>query len=249
MFGKDGLEFLDKFEWRFKDHHKDEIAQLRTVTLKTHREENPVAKLYLENKYKIPMNSHIYFNLVSYLETNKEKGGSVIVQLLGQNCKVLETSRGPIDQYSFEAIVNRARGVNGEEFADIQEGIAGGFTGISNQDMLNNDAEIKLGPMQTETELAEDVRAELADLDARNPPKPGQQSYTEAFEAKIKREESADAITRNEIPLPPSKARDIIMEVQKMKESRDRFRIEGRTGGVGPGVSVCMFTFHNTFDT
>lgn len=38
------------------------------------------------------------------------------------------------------------------------------------------------------------------------------------------------------------------MEVQKIKENRDRFKIEGRTGGVGPGVSVTMFTFHNTFD-
>ena len=33
------------------------------------------------------------------------------------------------------------------------------------------------------------------------------------------------------------------MEVQRIKENRDRFRIEGRSGGVGPGVSVTMFTF------
>lgn len=249
MFPEDAKGFLEKYEWRFKDHHKDEIAQLRTVTLKTHRDENAVAKLYLDNKYRIPLNSHINYILISWLETNSQKGGQVITQILGQNCKINETTRGPIDQFSFEAIVNRARGLTGEEDVDIQEGIPGGFTGISNHDMLNNDAEIKLGPMQTEPELADDVRAELAEIDLRNPPKPGQQSYVEAYEAKIKREESADAITRNDIPLPPSKARDIIMEVQKMKESRDRFKIEGRTGGVGPGVSVCMFTFHNTFET
>lgn len=42
------------------------------------------------------------------------------------------------------------------------------------------------------------------------------------------------------------------MEVQKVKENRDRFKIDGRdgrTGGVGPGLSVTMFTFHNTFDS
>jgi len=38
------------------------------------------------------------------------------------------------------------------------------------------------------------------------------------------------------------------MEVQKVREYRDRYKIDGRTGGVGPAVSVCMFTFHNTLD-
>lgn len=64
----------------------------------------------------------------------------------------------------------------------------------------------------------------------------------------IKKEEDEDAPTRADIPYPPSTARDVAMEVQKVKENRDRFKIEGRTGGVGPAVSVCMFTFHNTHD-
>jgi len=38
------------------------------------------------------------------------------------------------------------------------------------------------------------------------------------------------------------------MEVQKIKENRDRFKIDGRTGGIGPQVSVCMFTLHNTME-
>ena len=100
-----------------------------------------------------------------------------------------------------------------------------------------------------ESDLAQDVRAELEDEDAKNPPPLGKNSLVEEFDQNIKREDSADAPNRNEIPLPPSRARDVIMEVQKIKENRDRFRIEGRTSGVGVGVSVCMFTFHNTLDT
>jgi transcription initiation factor TFIID subunit 5 len=38
------------------------------------------------------------------------------------------------------------------------------------------------------------------------------------------------------------------MEVQKIKENRDRLKIDSRTGGIGPGLSVVMYTFHNTSD-
>ncbi|KFY85426.1 hypothetical protein V500_08427 [Pseudogymnoascus sp. VKM F-4518 (FW-2643)] len=249
MFTEDAKKFLQQFRQRFEKNHADELRIFETISLKSHVFENPVAKLYRENKYRIPLNAHVNFNLISFLEGQGKKGGSIVLNILQTYCQVVETSRGPIDQYSFEAIVNRARGVGVDEVVDLQEGIPGGFTGVSNQDLANNDAPIRLGPLQTETELSEDVRAELLEADTKNPPAPGQQSLVEAYEQKIKREESVDAIPRNEIPLPPSKARDVVMEVQKMKESRDRFKIEGRTGGVGPAVSVCMFTFHNTLDT
>lgn len=114
---------------------------------------------------------------------------------------------------------------------------------------MDNTAVLKLGMMPMEGDLAQDVRAELEDEDIKHPPELGKPSLVEEFDQNIKREDSADAPTRNEIPLPPSRARDVVMEVQKIKENRDRFKIEGRTGGIGPAVSVCMFTFHNTLDT
>lgn len=249
MFTDDAKRFLQRFRWRFSTVHQDELKALESISLKSHVFENPVAKLYRENKYRIPLNAHINYNLISFLEGHGKKGGSVVISILQTYCEVVETSRGPVDQYSFEAIVNRARGFGAEESVDLQEGIPGGFTGVSNRDLANNDIPLKLGPLQTETDLVDDVRAELLEADAKNPPAAGQQSLTEAFERKIKREESADAIPRNEIPLPPSKSFNVVMEVQKMKENRDRFKIESRTGGIGPAVSVCMFTFHNTFDT
>lgn len=136
-----------------------------------------------------------------------------------------------------------------EEDQDLQEGIPGAFTGVSNKDIMDNNALLKLGMMPMEPDLAADVRAELEDEDKVHPPLAGTNSLVEEFDRTIKREESADAPSRNDIPLPPSRARDVIMEVQKIKESRDRFKIESRTGGIGPAVSVCMFTFHNTLDT
>jgi transcription initiation factor TFIID subunit 5 len=102
--------------------------------------------------------------------------------------------------------------------------------------------------MPIESDLAEDVRIELEKEDIKHPPDAGRLSLVEEFEQNIKREDSMDAPSRNEIPLPPSRARDVVMEVQKIKENRDRFRIDGRSNGIGPGVSVCMFTFHNTLD-
>lgn len=218
-----------------------------TITLPPHVKENPLAKLYRGTKYRIPLNLHVYFNLITFLESNAKKGGSVIIYLLSTYCEIRHTARGPIDQYSFEAIIQQAHGA--DEEVELQEGIPGVFTGISNKDILENNAVLRLGMMPMEPELAMDVRADLEDEDRENPPAPGVPSLVEEFDRTVKREDSADAPSRNEIPFPPSRARDVIMEVQKIKENRDRFKIESRTGGIGPQVSVCMFTFHNTLDT
>jgi transcription initiation factor TFIID subunit 5 len=40
----------------------------------------------------------------------------------------------------------------------------------------------------------------------------------------------------------------VAMEIQKVREHRDRFRIDPRSAGVPPGISVCMYTMHNTYD-
>jgi transcription initiation factor TFIID subunit 5 len=245
----DAKTFIQKFKWHFERVHSDELHILETITLPQHVLENSLAKLYRENKYRLPLNSHVYFNLVTFLEGNGKKGGSVVTYLLQTYCEVRETARGPIDQYSFEAIIHRAQGLSKDALTEEeQEGIPGAFTGVSNHDLMNNNVPLKLGPMQMEPELAQDARAELEEEDARHPPVAGQLSLVDEFDQNIKREESAEAMSRLEIPYPPSRARDVVMEVQKIKEYRDRFKIEGRIGGVGPAVSVCMFTFHNTLD-
>jgi transcription initiation factor TFIID subunit 5 len=246
-YTQDALYFLTEFGPLFKDHHGDELQNFETVTLPQHVLDNPTAKLYRGTKYRLPLNTHVYYNLLTFLETNAKAGGTVIIYLLQTYCEIRETARGPIDQYSFEAIVNQARG--NEEALDLEEGIPGAFTGVTNKDIMNNRAVLKLGMMPMDYELAQDVRSELEEEDIKHPPESGKPTFVEEFDRTIKREESPDAPSRNEIPLPPSRARDVVMEIQKIKENRDRFKIESRTGGIGPAVSVCMFTFHNTLDT
>jgi transcription initiation factor TFIID subunit 5 len=247
-FASDAKIFLNEFGPQFERLHADDLATLATVTLPQHVIDNSVTKLYRASKYRLPLNTHVYYNLLTFLESNGKSGGTVILFLLQTYCEIRESSRGPIDEYSFEAIINLARNTVHDE-PDLQEGIPGAFTGVSNKDIMDNNALLKLGMMPMDGDLAQDVRAELEEEDIKHPPELGKSSLIEEFDRHIKREDSLDAPTRNEIPLPPSRSRDVIMEVQKIKENRDRFRIESRTGGIGPGFSVCMFTFHNTLDT
>jgi len=247
-FPRDAEVFIADFGAQFEAIHKDELRTLDKIKQPPQVRENPITKLYLDNKYRIPLNTHVYFNLLTFLESNGKAGGTVVIYLLQTFCDIRETSRGPIDQYSFEAIINQANGIETED-TDLQEGIPGAFTGVTNKDIMSNSAALKLGSLAMETDLASDVRAELEDEDIKNPAEPGRPSLVEEFDRNIKREDSADGPNRNDIPYPPSRARDVMMEVQKIKENRDRFKIESRTGGIGPAVSVCMFTFHNTLDT
>lgn len=239
---------MKKYSGPFEQIHGEHLRIFETIKLQQQINENEVARLYRHEKYRIPLNNSAYFNLVTFLESNEKNGGSIILYLLQTFCEVKALDRGPLNQYSFEAIIKQAQGTADADPEDQLEGVPGAFTGAINKDIQNNNAALKLGMMPMETDLAADVRIELEELDAKVPPVAGQQSLLEAFDANIKREEDGDGPSRNDIPFPPSRARDVTMEVQKIRENRDRFKIEGRTGGVGPGVSVCMYTFHNTLD-
>ncbi|KAK4148264.1 uncharacterized protein C8A04DRAFT_24066 [Dichotomopilus funicola] len=241
----DAKHFLETLRSQFDAVHQDALALLATVTLPQHVEENKTTRLYRENKYRIPLNQSLSGNLFHFLERESDEGGATITYLLQTHCSVETSARGPIEPYSFEAIYRRAQNLDLDE-ADAQEGIPGVFTGVSNRDVLDTSAKLKLGPMPLEPELRDDVRAELEDEDQRHPPADGRPSLVEEFDKRIKREDSPDAPSRTDLPLPPSRARDVVMEMQKVRENRDRFRIEGRTGGVGVPISSCMFTFHNT---
>jgi transcription initiation factor TFIID subunit 5 len=215
------------------------------VTLPQHVDENQTIRRYRENKYRIPLNQSLCGNLFHFLEREADEGGSTVIYILQTNCIVESSTRGPIEPYSFEAIHRRALNIDLEDI-DVQEGIPGVFTGVSNRDVLDTSAKLKLGPLPMEPELREDVRAELEEEDHRHPPADGRPTLVEEFDERIKREESADAPSRADLPLPPSRARDVVMEMQKVRENRDRFQIEGRTGGIGIPVSACMFTVHNS---
>jgi transcription initiation factor TFIID subunit 5 len=238
--------YFNALKSEFEQVHADELQSFQILTQKEHVLADPTAKLYRETRYRLPLNRVAYFNLITFLESNEDKGGKSVIYLLQAHFDIIPIARDPLNQYSFEAMINQARGI--QDDPEIQVGIPGAFVGVTNKDMNNNDAPVRLGMMPMEADLATDVRAQLEEEDLRQPATEGKISLTEEFDRTIKREETPDGPNRTEIPFPPSRSRDIVMEVQKIKESRDRFKIEGRTGGIGPAVSVSMFTFHNTLD-
>lgn len=229
----------------FENTHSDDLKTFATINLAQQLKENPTTKLYQANKYRIPLNQHVTGNLFHFLERERDNGGAVVTYILQTFCQIDSTARGPIEPFSFEAIYRRIQNATLEEI-DLHEGIPGVSIGVSNRDMLDKNVPLRLGPLPMDEELREDVRAELADEDQRNPPPEGKSSLVDEFDQKIKREESADAPSRADLPLPPSRSRDVVMEMQKVREMRDRFRIESRSLGAGVPVSACMFTFHNT---
>lgn len=243
-YTEDAKVFLRDVGSHFQPVHTDDLKTFSTVTLPQHINENPVTKLYRENKYRIPLNQHATGDLFSFLERESEQGGAVIRHLLVVYCQVDSTARGPITPFSFEAVYRRSRNMEIDE-VDINEGIPGVNIGLSNKDVLDPSAPLKLGLLPMDPDLRDDIRAEIEEEERRKPPPAGKTSMLDEFDQKIKREESADAPSRADLPLPPSRPRDIMLEMQKVRENRDRFKIDGQTGGVGVPISACMFTFHN----
>jgi transcription initiation factor TFIID subunit 5 len=244
-YGDEAKVFLGAVKPYFEKVHADDLKTFASVSLPSHLNENSTTKQYQQNKYRIPLNPNIENALFHFLDREADKGGRVLLYVLQTFCQIDSTARGPVEPFSFEAIYRRSQNVELDE-VDMHEGIPGVFTGLANKDILDGNVPLKLGPLPMDNDLREDVRAELEDEDQRNPPRDGKTSLVDEFDKKIKREDSADAPSRNDLPLPPSRARDVVVEMHKVRENRDRFKIDGRTGGVGVPVSICMFTFHNS---
>lgn len=242
-YPSDAKSFLAEFGDDFKAVHGDDLKLLSTVMLSAHIEENETTKLYKTSKYQIPVTDKVEDLVLGHLEKEYDNGGQTVIRLLGRYCAIKTVDRGLANPKSFYAIFNNQPSVRVDE-ADALEGIPGVFTGVRSN--VAPDVPLKLGPLPMEAELQEEVRAEIEEEDRRNPPTDGRSTLLEEFDNKIKREESMDGPARADLPLPASRARDVWSEIEKIREHRDRFRIEGRSGGVGAAVSVCMYTFHNT---
>ncbi|KAI1090771.1 WD40 repeat-like protein [Rostrohypoxylon terebratum] len=245
-------EFMKEFRGRFEKNHPDEIKNLATVTLPQHLDEDGLIKTYATNQYLIPISKSLSATLFSFLERDFDQGGNIILDLINQHIRVDAVDRGPIEPYSFEAIYRRARQQDLDE-VDIQEGIPGMPTtqsGLMNRSLLDEKAALKLGPLPMEPELREDVVAELEEEDKLNPPQEGFPSLVDEFNAlNPVKKESDDSPQRSDIPYPPSRARDVVMEMQKTRENRDRYKIDPRNGAQGAGVTIHMWTFHNHLGT
>ncbi|OQO01670.1 hypothetical protein B0A48_12707 [Cryoendolithus antarcticus] len=249
-FGQDSQHFFANYRGLFEAEHEDDVRALAPVSLPEHVKEDSVAQLYLKNKYRLTISQLAFVAILQFLESKEAQGGATIITLFNTYLDIRTVDRAAAgNERSLARLLSKQ---NGD--ADVpaeDEGIPGHHPGSANLDRNAPSvlSKLSLGPMPMEPDLMEDVKAELQDHDITHPPTNGQSSLIDEFEQRIKREPIDDVPSRETLPLPPSTARDVAMEVQRIKENRDRFRITGRTGGVGPGISVTMFTFHNTFDS
>lgn len=239
----DAKNFLEEFKVGFQTAHADDLKLLATITLPAHVQENSMTKLYKSTKYRIPVTDKVHDLLLTHMEKDYDNGGQTIIRLIAAYCTVKIVDRGLANPFAFASLFDNQKSMH-VNLPDLEEGIPGAFTGVRTDSVPTGP--LKLGPLAMDPDLQGDIRTELTHEDQRNPPSDGKPSLLDEFEHKIKREESADGPARTELPLPPFRVRDVWNEVEKVREYRDRFQIEGRTGGVGPGVSVCMYTFHNT---
>lgn len=247
----DAKQFFESNKNMFLPEHSDDIRVLEPISLPEHVQHNDLANKYRNNKWRIILSNQAHSLLILFLESKEKEGGSVMTALLGSYCNVRAVDRSTDNRFSFAAMMGQAAA--NETFPMEDEGIPGHHPGSAytgdNPAMAGALTRLRLGKLPLEPLLEEDVRAELAEEDAKAPPSAGgRNTLVQEFDDIIKTEEDEEAPSRADIPFPRSTARDVAMEVIKVKENRDRFKIEGRSGGVGPGISICMFTFHNTLD-
>ena len=251
-FTKDAETFFATYKNQFERDHSDELKTLGQVRLPSHLTESNIAKLYNENKYRLTLTTMPFYNLIQFLESKMFEGGQALMDIIREHLNIVTLDRTATAEKSIAAIL--AGGQGEDELPAEDEGIPGHNPGHPLTSRHDPDADaarirLQLGPYPQDQDLQDDVRAALQDEDAKAAPKPGQSTLVDEYEQRIKREPTEDGPSRDTVPLPPSLARDVSMEVAKIMEYRDRYKMEGRTGGVGPAVSVTMYTFHNTYDS
>lgn len=248
-YTKGAESFFKLFSSALSATHPDDVRALSNITNPSHVETSPTAQLYLRNKYRISITLTAQTLLYQFLEAKEAEGTKMIMFLLQRHFHIIAVDRAQLgNQRSLSALLG------GGDVPDLlaeDEGIPGHNPGSANTDpnAPSTLPKLKLGTLPHHPDAMEDIRGELEEEDKRNPPASGLQSLIDEFDQQIKREPNEDAPLREQVPLPPPLARDIAMEVQKIRELRDRFKIDPRTGGLGPGVSVVMYTFHNTHDS
>ena len=236
-------ELFRKYKDRFELDHTEDLRSLELLGLPEHLKDSTIAKTYMSDKYRLTLSNAAYEQLIVMIEADLASGGKGALGLITDHLDIKTVDRVTSDANAIDKILNRTNFDSNWPTED--EGIPGHNPGQNVGTASSNLTRLKLGPLPMEPTLFDDVLAELQDEDNKNPPIDGQPSLVSEFSGRIKQEETDDAPTRAELPYPASKARDVETEVIKIKEHRDRFKIESQKDK----LSVCMYTFHNTHDT
>ncbi|KAK9457376.1 WD40-repeat-containing domain protein [Dipodascopsis uninucleata] len=226
------------FEMYSGDHeilHGHDLKLISGLTLPEHLQENTTAKLYRENKYRLNMSRTTFDLLLHFLDENERNGGPVIIRLINQYINTNVTTARP-DRYD-----------DANQTLGPDEGIPGHSTGQENK---FNSQSVRLGKLPMDEKMAREVELRLKEEDDRMvedsetsviaPAK----SLVEEFH-NLRNEDSYDSPARDSLPLPPYKGSDVEAEILAVKDARARLKV----GPVEASLpSVCMYTFHNTYD-
>ncbi|CDR42608.1 CYFA0S10e00210g1_1 [Cyberlindnera fabianii] len=226
LVGKDGTAARSFFNKFMSDHeilHGSEVSKLAGIGTSEHLEENELAKTFRNNSYVLHISRTALNLLLYFLHENEAVGGSIMISL--------------INRYIQPVITNsNVSGSSGDEGA-----LDDGIKGIAKTDEVEkfNSQPVKLGQMPMDPDFSKEVELELKKKDARE----GVQGTSLVDEFHKMQTTSDDAPTREVLPLPPKTALDLKREVQIVKESRDKIKLDSIQAAA---PSVCMYTFHNT---
>ena len=208
--------------------HGYDVRELSAVTLASHLEENDLAKLYRNNKYRIALSRTTFDLMLNFMFENEGEGGAIIMRLINQYVEVV-TVQGKPGGIAANSAVEGIEGHNKTQTDEV------------------NGQKVRLGPLGLDKDMQMDVEIELGDED-RKLGLDGSDSLLTDF-TKSRLGDVTDTPGRDALPYPPYKTVDVLTEVENIKDARKRIALGAGDGTASPALpSVCMYTFHNTHD-
>ena len=234
-------KFLLKFQYLFANEHVEELATLRVACTPDLMEINSWVRTFRANRYRVVLSSFPYENLRQYLYARVERGGPLLLKVMTSSTVIKKTDSSG---YNLDQLASLTLFKLLERYVpNDDEGIT---PAVEGSDLGDPQPPLTLGPLPMDAELLVDVRLELGEEDEREPPTEGRATLVEEFERHIKREAAEDSPSTTDLPMPPSSAADVQMEMQRTREHRARIKLEKSDTGLFPGVHICQFTLHNT---
>ncbi|KAK7207363.1 WD40-repeat-containing domain protein [Myxozyma melibiosi] len=225
--------FFDTYSSDHSVLHGYDLQLLSGLTLPDHLQENETAKLYRQHKYRLNMSRTTFDLLLHFLDETENNGGPIIIRLINQYIETNVTPSRP-DKYN-----------DFSHSLGPDEGIPGHTTGQENR--LNSQP-VRLGRLPLDERMAKEVELRLKDEDdtaQNNNGIAGIGTTKTLLQEFHEMNQTEDSPVREVLPLPQYKGVDVEHEIAAVKDARSRLKI-GPTEASLP--SVCMYTFHNTYD-
>ena len=108
FYPQDARQFFDVNKNLFLPEHAEDVRALEPISLPEHVQDNSIAKLYRNNKYRLIISNPAFANLMQFLESKQKEGGSVMSAILSSFCTILTRDRAVDDRFSFAAMLGQA---------------------------------------------------------------------------------------------------------------------------------------------